>query len=343
MSDHHIPPGRRRTVGAWAVFVLVVPAFVALAVSMFTWPNARLQPRDLPLGVVGSPAAVAAVTAQLAHQPGAFEVHIYGSEAAARHAIGERDVYGAILAQGPHRAPTVLTASAAGPAVASVLTQVGDAQARAAGEPFARVVDVEPTAPGDPRGLLLGASVFPLMLAGLVTGALAYYLTRSVPGRLLGVLVAAAAAGVVVTLIMQTWLDGLAGNWFANAGVFALVTASIASVVCGLASLFRQAGVAIAGVLFMLVGNPASGMTSAPELLPQWFAAVGQLLPLGAGGQLVRSVAFFDGNALGGPLAVLLVWFGVGVALTVARPLAIAIRRRTQPAALDREHALSPA
>jgi hypothetical protein len=342
MSDH-VTARRRRTVGAWAAFVLLVPAFVALAVTMFTWPNARLEPRDLPIGVVGSPAAVATVTAQLARQPGAFEVHIYGSERAARQAIEERDVYGAIVTEGAGQPPTVLTAPAASPAVASVLTRLGDGQARAAGEPFARVVDVVPTAPGDPRGLLLGASVFPLMLAGLVSGALAYYLTRSLPGRLLGVLVASAAAGVVVTLIMQTWLDGLAGNWFANAGVLALVTASIASVVCGLASLFRQAGVALAGVLFMLVGNPASGMTSAPELLPQWFAAVGQLLPLGAGGQLVRSVSFFDGNALGGPLAVLLVWFGVGVALTVARPLAVAVRRRTQPATLERERAFSPA
>jgi hypothetical protein len=342
MSDH-ATADRRRTLGAWAAFVLLVPALVALAVSMFTWPNARLQPRDLPLGVVGSPASVATVTAQLAHRPGAFEVHIYGSERAARHAIEERDVYGAIVTHGPRHAPTVLTASAASPAVASVLTQLGDTQARAVGEPFARVVDVVPTAPGDPRGSLLGASVFPLMLAGLIAGALAYYLTRSLRSRLLGVLVTAAAAGVVVTLIMQTWLDGLAGDWFANAGVFALVTASIASVVCGLASVFRQAGVAIATLLFMLVGNPASGMTSAPELLPQWFAAIGRLLPLGAGGQLVRSVAFFDGNALGGPLAVLLVWFGVGVALTLARPLAGAIRRRTQPAAVEREHALSPA
>lgn len=341
MSDH--ATARRRTLGTWAAFVLLVPAVVALAVSLFTWPNARLQPRDLPIGVVGSQQSVAAVTAQLAHHPGAFEVHLYGSEGAARQAIEHRDVYGALVAYGPGQPPTVLTASAASPAVASVLTQLGDAQARAAGRPSARIVDVVPTAPGDPRGTLLGASVFPLMLAGLVTGALAYYLTRSLRSRLLGILATSAVSGVVVALIMQTWLDGLAGDWFANAGVLALVTASIASVACGLASLFRQAGVAIAAMTFMLVGNPASGMTSSPHLLPQWFAEVGQLLPLGAGGQLVRSVAFFDGNALGGPLAVLLVWLGAGIALTAARPLAGLARRREQPATVEREHALSAA
>lgn len=342
MSDP-APEGRRRTLAAWGAFLVLVPAFVALAVSLFTWPNARLAPRDLPIGVVGSQQSVAMVTAQLAREPGAFEVHIYATAPAARHAIERRDVYGAIVSHGPRQAPTVLTASAAAPAVASVLTQVGDAEARAAGVPYAQVVDVVPTAHGDPRGTLLGASVFPLMLAGLVAGASAFYLTRSLRNRLLGILATAVASGVVVVLIMQTWLDGLTGDWFANAGVLALVTASIASVVCGLASLFRQAGVAMATLLFMLVGNPASGMTSSPDLLPQWFAAIGQLLPLGAGGQLLRSVAFFDGNALGGPLAVLLVWLGAGLVLIVARPIARALRHRAQPDAVEREHALSAA
>lgn len=341
MSDH--ATARRRTLGTWVVFVLLVPAVVTLAVSSFTWPNARLEPRDLPIGVVGLQQSVAVVTAQLAHRPGAFEVHLYGSQRAARHAIEHRDVYGALVAHGPGQAPTVLTASAASPAVAALLTQLGDAQARAVGRPSAHVVDVVPTAPGDPRGTLLGAAVFPLMLAGLITGALAYYLARSPRSRLLAVLAAAGLSGVVVTLVMQTWLDGLAGDWLANAGVLALVTASIASAACGLAALFRQAGVAVAAMTFMLVGNPASGMTSSPHLLPQWFAEVGRLLPLGAGGQLVRSVAFFDGNALGGPLAVLLVWLGAGVALTVARPLAELVRHREQSAAAEREHALSAA
>jgi hypothetical protein len=62
----------------------------------------------------------------------------------------------------------------------------------------------------------------------------------------------------------------------------------------------------------VLVGNPLSAVSSAPELLPQPMGAIGQLLPPGAGGNLLRSTAFFDGAAAGGPIAVLAVWVLVG-------------------------------
>jgi hypothetical protein len=45
----------------------------------------------------------------------------------------------------------------------------------------------------------------------------------------------------------------------------------------------------------VLIGNPFSGVGTGPELLPQPVGAIGQLLPPGAGGNLLRSTAFFDG------------------------------------------------
>ena len=41
-------------------------------------------------------------------------------------------------------------------------------------------------------------------------------------------------------------------------------------------------------------------------------------MPPGAGGQLLRSTAFFDGADAGGHLAVLLVWVAVGLAAILA-------------------------
>lgn len=55
-------------------------------------------------------------------------------------------------------------------------------------------------------------------------------------------------------------------------------------------------------LLMVMLGNPFSGVTSAPELLPEPFGMIGQRLPPGAGGSLPRSVAFFDGSAAGGAL-----------------------------------------
>jgi hypothetical protein len=108
--------------------ILLVPLVAAAVLALFAWPSARLEPRDLPIGVAGAPAAAAAVEQRLAQQDGAFDVERYPDEAAARAAIEDREVYGAFVA-----APTgakVLTASAASPMVTQLLTHAAEGQGR---------------------------------------------------------------------------------------------------------------------------------------------------------------------------------------------------------------------
>jgi hypothetical protein len=83
----------------------------------------------------------------------------------------------------------------------------------------------------------------------------------------------------------------------------------------------------------VFVGNPWSGMTSAPELLPEPAATVGQLLPPGAGGNLLRSTAFFGGAGWAGHAAVLVAWTAAGRGLTAAA--ALRHRRTGSPAPAD--------
>jgi hypothetical protein len=78
---------------------------------------------------------------------------------------------------------------------------------------------------------------------------------------------------------------------------------------------FGQAGTLAGALAMILIGNPFSGMGSAPEMLPQPTGAIGQLMPPGAGGNLLRSTGFFDGAAAGGHVAVLLVWALGGLGL----------------------------
>jgi hypothetical protein len=82
----------------------------------------------------------------------------------------------------------------------------------------------------------------------------------------------------------------------------------------------------------VFVGNPWSGNVTAPELLPEAAGFVGQLLPPGAGGQLLRSTAFFDGAGAGGHLAVLLVWIGLGFGAVLA---AAQLRQRAAEPGVD--------
>jgi hypothetical protein len=119
--------------------------------------------------------------------------------------------------------------------------------------------------------------------------------------------------------VVQTWLDVVEGSWIANAAVLSLTVLAIAAFVAGALQAFGLPGAVLAALVMVLIGNPFSGVGSAPELLPEPVGAIGQLMPPGAGGNLLRSTGFFDGAAAGGHIAVLLAWTLVGLVALTAR------------------------
>ncbi|WP_329533698.1 ABC transporter permease [Streptomyces sp. NBC_01450] len=107
-----------------AIAAVALPIVITLAVMAFAWPAGRIAPRDVPVGIVGTgPATQNAVEGLARAKPGAFDFHLYADQQAARSAIENRDVYGAFAISGD--SVTVLKASAAGPSVAQLLTDVG--------------------------------------------------------------------------------------------------------------------------------------------------------------------------------------------------------------------------
>jgi hypothetical protein len=291
--------------------ILAVPLVVALALSLFAWPAAELAPRDLPIGVAGPAPAARAIEGRVAQREGAFAVHRYRDAAGARAAIRDRKIYGAFAAS--PGGVTVLTATAASPVVARLL--------REAAPEGARVRDVVPTTAQDPLGLALGTVTLPLVIGGIVTGALAG-LIAPLGLRRVGLLVAGAIlAGLVAVAILQGWLDVIRGGWLANAGVVSLAVLAISATVAGLQALIGPPGIAVAALLMVLIGNPFSGIASAPEMLPRPAGTIGQLMPPGAAGNLLRSTAFFDGAAAAGHAAVLAAWalLGLGALAVAAR------------------------
>jgi hypothetical protein len=293
--------------------ILFIPLAVALVLTLFAWPNARLEPRDLPIGVAGAPAAAEAVEQRLAAREGAFEVHRYANEAGARRAIERRDVYGAFVAT-PAGAK-VLVASAASPAVAQMLTHAASEGGASAAVPVQDVVAASPA------GGALAASVLPLVIAGLLTGLAAVALASTTLARAGLVLAGSVLAGLVAATIVHSWLDVVQGDWVVNAAVLSLTVLAIASVVAGLEALLGKAGVIVAALTMILVGNPFSGVGTAPEMLPEPAGAIGQILPPGAGGNLLRSTGFFDGAAAGEHVTVLVLWALAGLAALLAAGL----------------------
>ena len=71
--SHHTTSRRRPSPAA----ILLVPVVVALVLALFAWPSARLEPRDLPVGVAGPPDAARVITQKLESDPGAFDVTAY--------------------------------------------------------------------------------------------------------------------------------------------------------------------------------------------------------------------------------------------------------------------------
>jgi hypothetical protein len=112
-------PNRRR---CSPTAIVIVPLAVALVMTLFAWPSARLEPRDLPVGVAGPANAVQPIEQRIAAADGSFDVHHYADEAAARQAIEDRDIYGAVVMT--QSGPKALTASAASRTVAQTLTNL---------------------------------------------------------------------------------------------------------------------------------------------------------------------------------------------------------------------------
>ncbi|WP_324792911.1 ABC transporter permease [Streptomyces cyaneofuscatus] len=290
--------------------VLLIPLVVTLALWAFAWPAARIAPRDLPVGVAGAAPAADQLGRQFEQREGAFEVHRFDDEAAAREAIEDRVVYGAVVAgpEGPH----VLTATAASPVVAQLLREAVTTAAPEGAR--VQVTDVVAAPPGDPRGSALGASVLPLALAGMGAGATVTLLGLRGIRAALTLAGSAALVGLAATGVAHSWLGVITGDWWTEAGVLALTVLAIGAAVAGLASLLGPRGLGVAALLMILLGNSFSGVTSAPQLLPEPVGSLGQWLPPGAGGSLLRSVAFFDGSAAGGPVLTLALWSALGLA-----------------------------
>lgn len=281
---------------------------LSLLLIAFAWPISELGAREVPLVVAGPETAVARVTERLPAQDGdAFAMDTVADRQAAVAAVTDRDAYGGIVV-GPE-GTEVLTATGGSPAVAQTLAGLAE---RMDG---ATVTDLVPPTEDDPRGQVFAAAALPLVLGGLAVGAISALLPLTSRSRVTLVAGTAVAAGAALAGILQGWLGALHGSYGANAVVISLAIAATGYTVVGLHAALGRAGLALAALTLMLIGNPLSGLTSAPELLP--FGWLGQLLPPGAAGTALRSTSFFDGAGASVPVMVLAAWALAGLLLTL--------------------------
>ena len=298
----------------WVSLTLILMPLVY--VTAFLLPNHNPRANGLRIAVVG-PGSVAR---PLVRAMGNVDIVAAPD---ARTAIGDvrsREVYGAIVSGSR---PRVVIATAASFVVASEIRQ---AAARADVDP-AEISDVAPLPAGDPRGVALNLMVLALLITSITGASLAAQVLNLRAGpRELHAVIVALIVGIGTAAILHAF-NALPGSLMSEAALFAAMVFSVALVAAALARFSRPAGATVAFLVFVVLANPASGLTSAPALLPTPWMQLGQWFPPGALGSALRGVAYFGDAGIWGPIVVLVTWMVIGVALN-----ALLDRRHPSPA-----------
>jgi hypothetical protein len=329
-TDRDAPPHARLTLDDRKLIGVLVGVLVVVSLLVFSnvAANHSPKPHDLPVGIVGPTTVAATATAQLGRvAPGGYRIHDYDSLATAKSAVLHRSVYGAFQ---PSPTSVLLVGTAASPPVAALLQRTFATISRTSGRPL-RVQDVAPLPTSDSTGATTFSAILGLIIAGLAGTSLVYTFTRhrGEALRILATFVLAVGAGLLTAVITNFVVAAYPGRFFAVWGVATLFLVAIEMPIAAFQAIFGVAGGAIGWILFFVIGNPASGGNSAPELLPSFWRALSQALPPGAAVTSLRDVVYFDGHGSTHAMIVLALYAigGLAVATGVNR-----FRVHTKPA-----------
>lgn len=291
-------------------------AILVALLALFILPSLRSGPHQLPVGIVGTPEAVAVAHDQLADlMPDAFAIQPVASAEALQSAIRARQVVGGLILA--DTGMEALVASAGSTAISGALGAAANQLSKSLDLPLT-ITDLVPLPPDDPQGIGIGGLTFPLVFGGIVpVVAFNSVFPRRNGWRLAGIAMASVASGLIVAAVLQFWFGSIVDAFWPVAAAMTLGIAAMALPLAGLQKAFGGAGFTIGAMAMMFLGNPLAGMGTTGAWLPEGLGIFGQLLPPGATGSLVRSAAYFDWAGSFFALNTLVVWLIIGAALTL--------------------------
>jgi hypothetical protein len=303
-----------------AVSLVLLPALVLMLAFAFFYVGALHDPRphNVPVAVVGPPAAAA----KLSHLPGdPLDARPVSSRGEALSQIDGRDVYGAYEVARNR----LFVASAANPATAVALEATFDRVAAAQGRPAVRVTDVKPLPSGDPNGTAAFYAVIAWMFGGYIGATLIGLIgsprssSRWRAAARIGALAGFAIVGGIASVVMLRASLGLfSGHVIALCAIAVGTMFASGAATAGIQAAAGPAGTGLVILVFVILGNAASGGPFARPLLPGLWRTIGGVLAPGASVDLSRSALFFDGARITGPILVLVAWAALGSALALA-------------------------
>jgi uncharacterized phage infection (PIP) family protein YhgE len=180
-----------------------------------------------------------------------------------------------------------------------------------------------PLPASDSSGATTFSAVLGLIIAGLAGTTLVYTLTQHRPEslRVVATVGLGVGAGLITALVTNVFVGAFPDHFFQVWGVATLFVLAIGLPIAAFQVIFGIAGTVIGAILFLVIGNPASGGSSAPELLPGFWRTLSQILPPGAAVTSMRDVVYFHGHGSSHAIIVLAVYavLGAGVAMIAYR------------------------
>jgi hypothetical protein len=298
---------------------VLIPALVLTLAFAFSYVGAFHDPtpHHVPVAVVG-PTAVAAQLNGVPHAP--LDARLSPSRRDALSQIDDRDVYGAY----EPATNRLFVASAANRAMAVALEQTFNRIAAAGGRSAVRVIDVKPLPPTDPNGTAAFYAVIAWVFGGYLGATLIGLIgsprsrsTRRAAGRVGALAGFGIVAGIVSVIMLRASFGVFSGHVVALCAIAALTIFASGAATAGIQAAAGPAGTGLVILVFVILGNAASGGPFARPLLPGLWRTIGGILPPGASVDLARSALFFESARIAGPVLVLAGWAALGTVLAL--------------------------
>jgi hypothetical protein len=302
-----------------AVALVLFPALVLTVAFAFSYVGAFHDPtpHHMPVAVVGPPT----LADELNGLPGdPLDARQASSRRDALSQIDDREVYGAYEAA----TNRLFVAAAANRAAAIALKRTFNRAAAAQGQPAVSVTDVKPLPHKDPNGTAAFYGVIAWMFGGYIASTLIGLIgsprsrsTQRAAARIGGLGGFAIVAGILSVVTLHASFDVFSGHVVAMCGIAALTIFASGAATAGIQAALGPAGTGLVILVFVILGNAASGGPFARPLLPGLWRTIGGVLPPGASVDLSRAALFFDGARIAGPILVLVGWAVAGTLLAL--------------------------
>jgi hypothetical protein len=125
-------------------------------------------------------------------------------------------------------------------------------------------------------------------------------------------------AGIVSVVMLRACFGVFSGHVVAMCAIASLTIFAGGAATAGIQAAAGPAGTGLVILVFVILGNAASGGPFARPLLPGFWRTIGGVLPPGASVDLARAALFFDGARIAGPVLVLVGWAALGTVLALA-------------------------